>query len=266
MTHWPASSTSTRSWPPSPSSRWGSPASTRKRTFALTPAREAGAVIDAVEDWQEVYLTALGRRLVHAADEYYVMADRAFPPAERYDGFPMHEDGVGMARTFDVVLRPRRGGHRDETRVLRRRRRSAPTRRTIALRARAPARPQHRSRWRRGARRRSGSCPASSVPRCCNRSSSHLHRDDVRVIPVINEFFGGNTERERTDDVPPISVGSSATSPQGIAICCPTCAYRTTAGSSTAVRVADLPRAVEVVATDGRALRAALAGRRGHGC
>src|SRR5215210_5748703 len=43
-----------------------------------TPA-EAAAVVDAVEDWQDVYLAALGRRMVHAADEYYLLAGRPFP-------------------------------------------------------------------------------------------------------------------------------------------------------------------------------------------
>ncbi len=46
--------------------------------------------------------TALGRRMVHAADEYYLMAGRPFPAAERYEGFTMHEDGIGMARTFEL--------------------------------------------------------------------------------------------------------------------------------------------------------------------
>src|SRR3954470_5504788 len=40
-----------------------------------TPA-EAVAVVDAVEAWQETFRTALGRRLVFAADEYYLLADR----------------------------------------------------------------------------------------------------------------------------------------------------------------------------------------------
>ena len=63
---------------------------------------EAAAVVDAVEDWQDLYSAVLGRRLVHAADEYYLLADRPFPGAERYDGFAMHEDGIGMARTFEL--------------------------------------------------------------------------------------------------------------------------------------------------------------------
>jgi putative radical SAM enzyme (TIGR03279 family) len=68
-----------------------------------TPA-EAAAVVDAVDDWQAVFLAALGRRLVYAADEYYLLADRPFPRAETYEGFPMHEDGIGMARAFEAEL------------------------------------------------------------------------------------------------------------------------------------------------------------------
>src|SRR5688572_5867621 len=54
---------------------------------------EAGAVIDTVEAWQETFRAALGRRLVYAADEYYLLAGRPFPPVEHYDGFPQHENG-----------------------------------------------------------------------------------------------------------------------------------------------------------------------------
>ncbi|MDQ1489759.1 MAG: hypothetical protein QOJ23_2273, partial [Actinomycetota bacterium] len=39
-------------------------------------------------------------RLVFAADEYYLMAGRPFPEASEYEGFPQHENGIGMARTF----------------------------------------------------------------------------------------------------------------------------------------------------------------------
>ena len=74
------------------------------REDAMRPhtAAEAVAVVDTVHDWQEVYASVLGRRLVFAADEYYLLAGRPFPAAEAYEGFPMHEDGVGMARTFEL--------------------------------------------------------------------------------------------------------------------------------------------------------------------
>jgi NifB/MoaA-like Fe-S oxidoreductase len=68
---------------------------------------EAQAVVDTVADWQDVFQATLGKRMVYAADEYYLMARRPFPPAERYDGFPMHEDGIGMARTFEAEFHGR---------------------------------------------------------------------------------------------------------------------------------------------------------------
>src|SRR5215211_3701147 len=40
--------------------------------------------------------------MVFAADEYYLMAGRPFPEAGAYEGFRMHEDGIGMARTFEL--------------------------------------------------------------------------------------------------------------------------------------------------------------------
>ena len=61
---------------------------------------EAAAVVDAVLGWQEVFLTVLGRRLVHLGDEYLLMAGRGFPPLEHYEGCPQHENGIGMAATF----------------------------------------------------------------------------------------------------------------------------------------------------------------------
>ncbi|MEY4131053.1 MAG: hypothetical protein RLZZ31_1177, partial [Actinomycetota bacterium] len=62
---------------------------------------EADYVVDVVEKWQKVFHSLLGRRVVFAADEYYLMADRPFPEPSEYEDFLMHEDGVGMARTFE---------------------------------------------------------------------------------------------------------------------------------------------------------------------
>ncbi len=78
-------------------SRWSDEARMRPHT-----EQEAAAVIDCVEDWQGVYQRVLGRRLAFAADEYYLVAQRAFPRAETYGDFAMHEDGIGMARTFEA--------------------------------------------------------------------------------------------------------------------------------------------------------------------
>jgi len=61
---------------------------------------EAEAVVTSIDRWQRTFADVLGRRLVFAADEYYLMAGRPFPEAEEYEGFPQHENGIGMARTF----------------------------------------------------------------------------------------------------------------------------------------------------------------------
>jgi len=74
---------------------------------------EAKAVVDLVADWQQTFLELLGHRLVFAADEYYLLADEAFPAPETYEGFPMHEDGIGMARQFQLELT----GNADEERT-----------------------------------------------------------------------------------------------------------------------------------------------------
>lgn len=61
---------------------------------------EAAAVVELVHEAQMDLLEAVGRRVVFAADEYYLLAGYPFPAAAAYEGFPMHEDGVGMASSF----------------------------------------------------------------------------------------------------------------------------------------------------------------------
>jgi len=225
---------------------------------------EAAAVVDAIEDWQDVYLTTLGRRLVHAADEYYLMAGRPFPAAERYDGFDMHEDGIGMARTFELEFT---GGTDEVTGV----RRGF----FAAVDETGPANPtDYRTPCSTGghgatavqlAPRRdapvgilSGAMGASVLAPIVAR----LGRDDVRVIPVANEFFGGNT------GVSGLMVGADlrrtlAAEPAGHRYLLPDVCLSDDGRFLDGLTVADLPRPVEVLPTDGRALREALtAGRR----
>jgi putative radical SAM enzyme (TIGR03279 family) len=55
---------------------------------------EAAAVVGAVEGWQEGFRRSRGRCVVHAADEFHLMAGRE-PPAG--DAPEQYENGVGMA-------------------------------------------------------------------------------------------------------------------------------------------------------------------------
>ncbi|MGH9024586.1 MAG: DUF512 domain-containing protein [Acidimicrobiia bacterium] len=72
---------------------------------------EAERVVDIVEAWQDRFQRAVGRRLVYAADEYYLLARRPFPLADAYDGFPQHENGIGMATSFVADVRAAAAGH-----------------------------------------------------------------------------------------------------------------------------------------------------------
>ncbi len=65
---------------------------------------EAEVVLDTVETWQHRYRAILGRRLVFAADEYYLLAGRPFPVLGDYEDIQQHENGIGMVRTFEAEV------------------------------------------------------------------------------------------------------------------------------------------------------------------
>lgn len=59
---------------------------------------EAVALIQQVESAQAVHRHTLGMDLIYLSDEIYLLARKPIPPAERYDGFPQLENGVGLTR------------------------------------------------------------------------------------------------------------------------------------------------------------------------
>jgi NifB/MoaA-like Fe-S oxidoreductase len=212
---------------------------------------EAAAVVDVVERWQETFLDVLGRRLVFAADEYYLQARRPFPPAAAYEGFPQHENGVGIARTFEAEF----AGDDDVAGGVR-----------PGFFAWVDGAPAEGYR----APRTAGSVtmlPRKSAPVGVLTGSygapvlaplvASTGRNDVRVIEVDNQFFGGNI------GVSGLMVGADlarvlAAEPEGHRYLLPdVCLSNGTFLDGTTP--ADLPRPVEVVATDGHALRKALA-------
>jgi putative radical SAM enzyme (TIGR03279 family) len=73
---------------------------------ALRPvtADDARTLVATIHDWQGRCLRDLGSRLVFAADELYLRAGAAVPPAAAYEGFPVAEDGVGLVRRFEDDL------------------------------------------------------------------------------------------------------------------------------------------------------------------
>jgi hypothetical protein len=274
---------------------------------------EAAAVVDAVADWQDVYLAVLGRRLVFAADEYYLLAGRPFPPAEHYGDFALHEDGIGMARAFEAELfgpgGPRRDDDPDRGGFFR-----AADGETAAGGGGAPAAPADVGATRRtnrapGAHERgapaagcgvaglavaglaggdvSGSSDADYEPYRAVRATGdqllrigpsrrapvailtgrygarvlaplveRLGRPDVRIVTVDNDYFGGNV------GVSGLMVGADlarvlADQPGGHRYLLPDVCL-TQGRFLDGTEPADLPRPVEIVPTDGYALRVAL--------
>lgn len=94
----------------------------REGLYPLKPfdAASAGEVIDCIERWQKKLYASCGLHLIHASDEWYLLAGRPFPEEERYDGYLQLENGVGMMRllyeeTTDALDRQRESGMMQET-------------------------------------------------------------------------------------------------------------------------------------------------------
>ena len=224
---------------------------------------EAKAVLDTVHDWQDIFATVLGKRLVHAADEYYLLAGEPFPSLESYDSCSMYEDGIGMARTFEqeflgLVSEP-----------------SGPQSGFFAWVDGAPAEGYRAPRNPAGdtglRQHHAGEARVSLSPRrdapigiltapygaqVLAPLLRDLGRTDVRVVEVRNEYFGGNTA------VTGLMVGADlvrvlAAQPEGHRYLLPDVCL-SEGRFLDGLTVDDLPRPVEVVATDGIALRRCL--------
>lgn len=230
---------------------------------------EARAVVDLVDRWQEVFLAVLGRRMVFAADEYYLMSGRPFPDGENYEGFGMHEDGIGMARTFEweftgrleVPTGPQSGffawvdgapaeGYRAVRNPagdtgLREHGATSAVPVTLGRRAVPASAPV-------------GVLTGTYGARVITPLIESLGRSDVRVIEVPNDYFGGNT------GVTGLMVGEDISrvlerEPVGHRYLVPDVCL-SEGRFLDGLTVDDLPRPVEIVPTDGIALRRALGG------
>ena len=74
----------------------------REGLFKLKPftRKSARVVVEQIEAWQQKLLKQYGSRVVYAADEFYIMAEKELPGYECYEGFPQIENGVGMVSSF----------------------------------------------------------------------------------------------------------------------------------------------------------------------
>ena len=72
----------------------------RDGLFPLEPfdKEDAKKVLDLIHGWQKKAYQEYGIHFIHASDEWYILAEQPFPPAEQYDGYLQLENGVGMMR------------------------------------------------------------------------------------------------------------------------------------------------------------------------
>ncbi len=191
--------------------------------------------------------------MVFAADEYYLMAERPFPEAVTYEGFPQHENGLGMARAFEAAFRG------DEHAAM------GVRPGFFASVDGAPA-GGYRSQRAPGSTALPGRPSPADAPvavltgvygaRVLTPLVESMGRGDIRILPVDNRFFGGNI------GVAGLMTGADlgrvlAGEPDGHRYLIPD-ACLSEGRFLDDLTVADLPRPVEVVASDGLSLRRAL--------
>lgn len=223
---------------------------------------EAEAVVDLVEQWQDRFLRLLGRRMVFVGDEYYLLARRSFPHPDTYEGFPMHEDGIGMARTFEAEFMGATAEATGTKAGFFAAVDGAPAEgyRAPRLGASGTSTGEGLIQLRPPRHAPIGIVTSEYGARVLEPLTDRLGRPDVRLVIVPNQFFGGNIA------VTGLMVGADiarvlAREPAGHRYLLPDVCLSSGVFLD-GMSVQELPRPVEIVSTDGIALRDALGTRR----
>ncbi len=74
----------------------------REGLYPLVPftAETAAQALDLIAEFQAEFLEKFGTRTVYPSDEFFLLAKRALPDGEYYEGYPQYENGVGMLRSL----------------------------------------------------------------------------------------------------------------------------------------------------------------------
>lgn len=161
-------------------------------------AAEARVAVDIVDKWREIARRVVGHPMFWASDELYLLADKAMPDAADYGDFPMYEDGVGIVASFREEFAGRRSSVTGPTSGFFA---SVDGATPSGYRAeRVPANPAGDTGLRpvrvqitqRTAPTR-GRVGILTGEYAAPVIEALVDNSDVTVIPVRNDFFGGNT-------------------------------------------------------------------------
>lgn len=133
----------------------------------LYDKKEAGEIIDYIEEIQKECFKDYGLHFVHASDEFYFLAERDFPEEERYDGYIQLENGVGMMRLFLEEFY-------DE----------------LNERIKKPDYEIHRKKKRDRVTAAVGMLPFPVIRECAKKLEDAFPDVQVNIIPIRNDFFG----------------------------------------------------------------------------
>lgn len=153
--------------------------------------QEARDDLEIIHFWQDRAVDAVGRRIFQASDELYVQAGLDVPPSSAYDAFEQHENGIGMIRAFYDELDRLEHGSPSTAPIVTGEWRSVPAAPAEGYRA-----PKHVS----------GDPTVSDGPavivtgmygerviRPVKDRIERLAGRTIRLLPVENQYFGGNT-------------------------------------------------------------------------
>ncbi|MCP4306661.1 MAG: DUF512 domain-containing protein [bacterium] len=163
----------------------------RETTLVAHTPETAAEDIEIITFWQQRALDALGKRLFFASDELYLLAGAPVPPAAEYEGFDQHENGIGMIRSFYDELDQIEAGLRGSFPAM------------TGNWSTIPAAPAEGYREERPQSRGAGADSDGPVVIVTGDYGARVFGNvvgrletltgtELRVLPVANEFFGGN--------------------------------------------------------------------------
>lgn len=68
---------------------------------------DAIEVLEQIQSWQKFFKEKYHTSFVHASDEWFILAEKDFPPEEYYEGYGQLENGVGMMRLLITEVEER---------------------------------------------------------------------------------------------------------------------------------------------------------------